>query len=142
MTTVGQILESKGRTVHQVGTDAMVLDALKLMAEANVGSVMVMDGETVAGIFTERQYARRVFLMGRAAPSTPVREVMEPDVIFVTPQDTVDECMALMSEKHIRHLPVMEGERLVGMVSIGDLMKTVIDEHKFHLDELVKYVSR
>ncbi|MFD0978932.1 CBS domain-containing protein [Tropicimonas aquimaris] len=142
MTTVGQILETKGRTVHQVGTDAMVLDALKLMAEANVGSVMVMDGETVAGIFTERQYARRVFLMGRAAPSTPVREVMEAKVIFVTPQDNVDACMALMSEKHIRHLPVMEGERLVGMVSIGDLMKTVIDEHKFHLDELVKYVSR
>ena len=142
MTSVKQILDRKGYDIHAVGSDAMVLDALKLMAEADVGSVMVMSGDRVEGIFTERQYARKVFLEGRTAPTTPVRDVMEAKVIYVRPEQDAEACMALMSEKRIRHLPVMDEGRLVGLVSVGDLMKTAIDEREFHIDQLVEYVSR
>jgi CBS domain-containing protein len=142
MTTVHQILDSKGHEVHAVAPDAMVLEALKLMAEADIGAVMVMDGDRVAGIFTERLYARKVFLEGRTAPTTPVRDVMKAEVIFVRPEQSAEACMALMTEKRIRHLPVMRDDRLVGLVSIGDLMKTAIDERQFHIDQLVEYVGR
>jgi CBS domain-containing protein len=140
MASVSQILDRKGRDVLTVRPEQMVLDALKSMAEADVGSVMVMSGDTVEGIFTERQYARKVFLMGKASPTTPVRDVMERDVIFVTPDQSVEACMALMTEKRIRHVPVLSDGRLVGMISIGDLMKSVIDEHKFNIEQLVQYV--
>lgn len=142
MTTVQQILDSKGHGVHAVATDAMVLEALKLMAEENIGSVMVMDGERVAGIFTERLYARKVFLEGRAAPTTPIRDVMNTEVPLVRPEQSADACMALMTDKRIRHLPVMQEDRLVGLISIGDLMKSAIDERQFHIDQLVEYVGR
>lgn len=142
MTTVQHILDQKGHKVHSVGPDAMVLDALKLMAEADCGSVMVMEGGRIAGIFTERQYARRVFLMGRASPVTPVRDVMEPEVICVAPEQSVDACMALMTEKRIRHLPVVKNDELWGMVSIGDLLKSTIADREFHIDQLVEYVRR
>ncbi|NDR57372.1 CBS domain-containing protein [Aliiruegeria sabulilitoris] len=141
MTTVEHILDSKGRGVFSVGLDAMVLDALKLMAEADIGSVMVMDGERIAGIFTERQYARRVFLAGRASPVTPVREVMEPDVICVRPGMSTEDCMALMSEKRLRHLPVVKDGELLGLVSIGDLLQSAIADREFHIDQLVEYVG-
>ncbi len=140
MTKINQILEQKGHEVATVGPDQMVLDALRLMADADIGSVMVVTGETVEGIFTERQYARNVFLAGRTSPSTPVRDVMEPDVIYVTSDQTVEACMALMTEKRIRHLPVIDDGRLVGLVSIGDLMKSIIDEHQFNIEQLVHYV--
>ena len=142
MTTVAQILDGKGHAVHTVGLDAMVLDALKLMAEADVGSVMVMDGGRIAGIFTERTYARRVFLAGRASPTTPVREVMEPEVICVSPEQNAEDCMALMTEKRIRHLPVVKDGELWGLVSIGDLLKSAIADREFHIDQLVEYVGR
>ncbi|SFB83112.1 CBS domain-containing protein [Tropicimonas isoalkanivorans] len=141
MANVSQILDRKGRDVLTIRPEQMVLDALKSMAEADVGSVMVMSGDAVEGIFTERQYARKVFLMGKASPTTPVRDVMERDVIFVAPDQSVEACMALMTEKRIRHLPVLSNGRLVGMISIGDLMKSVIDEHKFNIEQLVQYVQ-
>lgn len=142
MTTVRHILERKGPLVYAVTPDAMVIDALRLMAEKDIGWVMVMTGDKVDGIFTERQYARNVRLKGRSSPETPVRDVMEPNVIYVTPEQTTEACMALMAEKGIRHLPVMDHGRLVGMISFGDLMKAIIDEHKFDIDQLVQYVSR
>ncbi len=142
MTTVAQILDGKGHEVHTVGLHAMVLDALKLMAEADVGSVMVMEDGKIAGIFTERQYARRVFLAGRASPTTPVREVMEPKVICVSPEHNADACMALMTEKRIRHLPVVKDGAVWGLVSIGDLLKSAIADREFHIDQLVEYVGR
>ncbi|RYH06834.1 CBS domain-containing protein [Tropicimonas sp. IMCC6043] len=141
MTTVQHILDDKGHAVHTIAPDATVLDALKLMAEADVGSVVVMEGTRVVGIFTERQYARKVFLMGRASPTTQLREVMETEVICTHPSQNANACMAMMTEKRIRHLPVMEGGLLVGLISIGDLLKASIAEQKFHIDQMVEYVG-
>lgn len=141
MTTVQHILDSKGHAVHSIAPDATVLDALKLMAEADVGSVVVMEGTRVVGIFTERQYARKVFLMGRASPTTQVREVMDTEVVCTHPTQNTEACMALMTDKRIRHLPVMDQGLLVGLVSIGDLMKNAIAEREFHIEQLVEYVG-
>lgn len=141
MTTVQKILQKKGYEVYSVSPDDMVLDALKLMADKNIGAVLVMSGNDLVGLFTERQYTRNVFLKGRASPTTPVRDVMETDIIFVEPCESAENCMALITEKRIRHLPVMSDGKLVGLVSIGDIMKSMIDEHQFNIDQLVKYVS-
>lgn len=141
MTTVRHILERKGQDVYSVRPDQSVLDALKLMAEANIGSVMVMSGDKVEGIFTERLYARKVFLEGKAAPTTPVRDVMETDVISVQPEENAEACMALVTEKRVQHLPVMSEGRLVGLVSIGDLMKSLVDARESRINQLEDYVS-
>jgi CBS domain-containing protein len=111
------------------------------MAEADVGSVMVMSGDKVEGIFTERLYARKVFLEGKAAPTTPVRDVMEANVICVRPEQSTEACMALMTEERISHLPVMSEDRLVGLVSIGDLMKNLVDARESRIDQLEEYIS-
>ena len=140
MRLVQQILEIKGHQVIAVGADEMVIDALKLMKIKDVGAVLVMDGESLVGIFTERHYTRKVFLEGRASPTTSIRDVMETDVIFVEPDQTAEVCMALMTEKRIRHLPVLSDGIVVGIVSIGDLMRSVIEERQFDIDQLVQYV--
>lgn len=140
MTNVQQILERKGRELHSVRPDDTVLDAIKLMAKENVGAVLVMSGDALVGIFTERNYTREVFLKGKASPTTPVRDVMESDILYVGPDQTAEACMALMTEKRIRHLPVLSDRRLVGIVSIGDLMRSIIDERQFNIDQLVQYV--
>ena len=140
MRLVQQILEIKGHQVFAVGADEMVIDALKLMKIKDVGAVLVMDGESLVGIFTERHYTRKVFLEGRASPTTSIRDVMETDVIFVEPDQTAEVCMALMTEKRIRHLPVLSDGIVVGIVSIGDLMRSVIEERQFDIDQLVQYV--
>ena len=140
MTMVQQILEIKGHQVFAVGPDEMVIDALKLMKTKDVGAVLVMDGVSLVGIFTERHYTRKVFLEGRASPTTSIRDVMETDVIFVEPDQTAEVCMALMTEKRIRHLPVLSEGIVVGIVSIGDLMRSVIEERQFDIDQLVQYV--
>jgi len=140
MTTVGQILESKGREVYLVRPDDTVADALQLMADKNVGSVLVKDGDRVVGIFTERRYARAIFLKGRTSPTTLIREVMEKNVIYVEPHQSAEACIALMTSKKIRHLPVLSDGRLVGIISIGDLMKTVIAEREFNIEQLVLYI--
>lgn len=140
MAWVRDILAAKGRDVHSVGPDDMVLDALKLMATRDIGAVLVTEGESLVGIFTERQYARDVFLKGRASPETPVRDVMAADVISVSPDQSVDDCMALMANLRIRHLPVLSENRLVGVISIGDLVKSIIGDREFDIDQLVKYI--
>lgn len=144
MTTVAQILKTKPeRSVHTIGPDASVLEALRAMAEKNVGALVVVDGAGhVVGIVSERDYARKMILLDRASRDTPVRSIMSSPVMYVRPQRTSDECMALMTENRLRHLPVLdEGERLVGLVSIGDLVKDIISEQQFIIEQLELYVS-
>ncbi len=141
MATVGQILETKGHEVYCVRPDETVADALRVMADKNVGSVLVKEGDRLVGIFTERLYARRVFLEGRTSPTTLVRDVMRKDVIYVEPGQTAEACMALMTDKKIRHLPVLRDESLVGIISIGDLMRSAIADREFDIEQLVRYVG-
>jgi CBS domain-containing protein len=140
MATVQQLLDSKGHEVYFVRPDDTVLDALEMMEDKNVGAVLVKDGERLVGIFTERQYARKVFLKGRSSPKTLVREVMETDVICVGPEQTAEACMALMTEKRVRHLPVLRDEHLLGLISIGDLVKSIIDDREFTIEQLEHFI--
>lgn len=140
MATVNKILESKGRDVHAARPDDMVIEALRLMKTRDIGAVLVMDGTALVGIFTERHYTRNVFLEGKSSPSTRVGSVMEKEVVVVTPEQTAEACMALMAKRHIRHLPVARDGRIVGLVSMGDLMRSMIDEREFDIDQLVSYV--
>ena len=142
MKTVNELLKTKpDRTVHAIAPDAPVLDAVKLMAEKRIGALLAMEGERVVGIVTERDYARKVVLKGRSSKETPVRDIMTSAVMYVRPDQSSEECMVLMTEKRLRHLPVMDGDRLVGMVSIGDLVKEVISEQKFLIEQLQHYIS-
>src|SRR5215469_1085279 len=143
MATAGGVLASKAdRTIHTITPEASVFDALKLMAEKNVGALLVMSrGELPVGIFTERDYARKIILMARASKETSVRDVMTSPVMYVSPDRTSEECMALMTEHRLRHLPVMDGGKLIGLISIGDLVKDVISEQKFIIQQLERYIS-
>jgi CBS domain-containing protein len=139
MATIRQLLNQKGGKVCSIGPDATVFDAVAKMAENNIGSLTVMDSEALIGIITERRYARNVVLKGKTSPSTPVWEIMERDVVTVGPEQSVEECMALMTERHVRHLPVVEGEKVIGIVSMGDLVKSTIDDQKLAIDQLHHY---
>ncbi|HQQ71446.1 MAG TPA: CBS domain-containing protein [Alicycliphilus sp.] len=142
MTTVAEIIKSKPEgKVHSVKPTDTVLSALKLMADQRIGAVMVMEGDRIAGIFTERDYARKVVLLGRASIDTPISEVMTSAVRFVHPNNSAEQCMALMTENRLRHLPVVEGERVVGLVSIGDLVKSVISAQQFIITEMERYIT-
>ena len=138
--TVRHLLEQKGRNVWMIRPDATVFDALAKMAEKDVGSLVVMDGEKLVGIVTERHYSRNVILKGKKSPTTVVSDIMERDVIHVRPEQSVELCMALMTEKRVRHLPVLEGQTVVGIISIGDLLKSIISKQKFVIDELEHYI--
>lgn len=140
MTTVQQLLGMKGLEIVSVSPNDTVFDAIKKMADNNVGAVVVVEGGRLVGIFTERQYARKVILKGRSSPTTPTRDVMETEVICARPEQTVEECMAVMTDKRVRHLPVIENENLAGIVSIGDLVKSKIADQEFIIDRLVEYV--
>jgi len=140
-TKVARLLETKGSNVWTIAPDALVYDALQTMAEKEVGALIVTEGRRVVGIFSERDYARRVILAGRSSRTSPVREMMTTRVLFVSPDDTVDDCMGLMTKKHVRHLPVMEGDRLVGVISIGDVVKAIMSDQRFTIEELEKYIS-
>ena len=140
MTTVRQLLNEKGHNVFTVAPDETVFDAIRKMAEENIGSLVVCDDTKPIGIITERHYARNVFLKGRASPSTRVRDVMETQVLFARPDHTVDECMAVMSNKRVRHLPVIDQEKLIGIISIGDLVKNIISDQKFTIDQLIHFI--
>lgn len=140
METVRQVLDRSQAGVIDVAPDATVLDALQLMAERDIGSVLVVENGSLAGILTERHYARNVILQGRQSASTLVRDVMSRKLYPVAPDQKVSECMALMTEHQIRHLPVMDGEQLVGIVSIGDLVKSTIAEQAETIDELTRYI--
>jgi CBS domain-containing protein len=140
MTIVRQLLADKGRAIYAVEPQAPVLEAIRLMAERHVGALLVMTGEALAGIISERDYARKVILMGRSSADTPVRDIMSSPVITVSPDTTVQTCMQLMTEKRVRHLPVADGGRIVGMVSIGDLVKAVMAEQQQHIEQLENYI--
>ena len=142
MKTVAQILQSKpNQAVHALGPAASVYEAVRLMADKNVGALLVMDGGKVVGIVSERDYARKVVLMARSSKDTPLRDIMSSPVMYVNPRQTTNECMAVMSENRLRHLPVMDGDRLVGLVSIGDLVKATISEQQFIIEQLEHYIS-
>ena len=142
MTAVADILKSKSdNTVHAIAPGDSVLDALQRMAEKRIGALLVMEGETIVGIVTERDYARKIALLGRTSAATLVRDVMTSDVMYVRPTQTSRECMALMTENRVRHLPVVDGARLVGLISIGDLVKDIISEQQFIIEQLEHYIT-
>lgn len=141
MTTVQQLLDEKGRSVWSIHPDDSVFDAIQMMANKDVGSLVVIENDKPVGIFTERLYARNVFLKGRSSPETQVRDIMRTRVVYARPGQTVEECMAVMTEKRVRHLPVLEDARLVGIVSIGDLVKSIIAKQKFTIEQLEHYIS-
>jgi len=139
-TTIRQMLQ--GRTdVFKASPDTTVLDALRLMAEKNVGALVVVSGDSLVGIFSERDYARKVILEGRASRDTKVSEIMTSKVVTIDPGRTAGECMALMTEKRFRHLPVLENGRLVGVISIGDVVRAVVDEQRFTIEQLEGYIA-
>ena len=140
MRTVRQVLESKNPEVHAVGPDAPVIDALRLMAQKGIGAVLVMEGRQLIGILSERDYARKVVLHERSSASTPVTEIMTSEVVAVPPEAGVKACLQILTDHRIRHLPVMEDGQIVGVVSIGDLVKAVIDEQRRELDQLQHYI--
>jgi CBS domain-containing protein len=141
MSTVAQILLSKpSQAVHTVPPEATVREAIELMARQRIGSLLIVEGTRILGIFTERDYAHKVEVRGRTSTGTPIREVMTPDVMFVTPATTTQECMALMTDKRLRHLPVMDKGALVGLISIGDLVKEIISEQQFVIAQLESYI--
>lgn len=141
MYIVRHCLQTKGNDVYSIHPEASVYEALRMMAEKDIGALLVMEAEKVVGIFSERDYARKVILHGKSSKETPVREVMTSRVVFVRPDQSLDECMALMTNKRIRHLPVLEGERVVGVISIGDVVKEIIAEQEFVIEQLANYIS-
>lgn len=140
MKTVRQLLESKGSQVISVAPDAPVFQALEVMAEKGIGAVLVLQSGRLVGIVSERDYARKVILQGKSSRDTPVRDIMTERVVYARPDQTVPQCMALMTDKRIRHLPVMEGDRLLGVLSIGDLVKETISEQEFIIRQLENYI--
>jgi CBS domain-containing protein len=142
MKTVAQLLKLKPDGAISIRPDAPVLDALKLLADKGVGAVLVMDGARLVGIVSERDYARKVELKGKSSSTTPVSEIMTKEVIFVTPNQTNEDCMALMTGKHLRHLPVIDDGRVIGVLSIGDLVKDAISEQQFIIEQLEHYIHR
>ena len=141
MKTVQDVLRQKGQKIWSVGPDTTVYHALELMAEKEIGAVLVLEGKRPVGIFTERDYARQVVLKGKASKDTPVNDVMTCRVVFVRPEQNIEECMALMTDKRVRHLPVLEGSDLVGILSIGDVVKAVISEKQFIIEQLENYIT-
>jgi CBS domain-containing protein len=140
MTLLSQLLDSKGHAVHAVAPGASVIDAVRAMADNHVGALLVMEGPQLAGIVSERDYARKVVLMGRSSSTTAVRDIMTSPVVTLSPDSTVDDAMRLMTDHRIRHLPVVAAGRVLGVVSIGDLVKSVIEEQRHTIDELHSYI--
>jgi CBS domain-containing protein len=142
MKRVAQILRSKSdQAVYTVAPTVSVFDALKLMAEKNIGALLIVEGETIVGMLSERDYARKVILMGRSSKDTPIRDIMTSPVLYVSPRQSTEECMALMTESRLRHLPVLDDGELVGLISIGDLVKDIISEQSFVIEQLQYYIS-
>ena len=140
MNTVRGLLETKGYTVHAIGPEATVREALERMARANVGALVVTSGDKLLGILSERDYARKVVLHGRHSNETFVREIMTADPVYVEPSQPIELCMALMTDRRVRHLPVLQDGRLIGVISIGDVVKAIIDEQKFEIQQLEQYI--
>ncbi|MEX2525118.1 MAG: CBS domain-containing protein [Gammaproteobacteria bacterium] len=141
MKKILELLQNKGGDIWSVTPDTSVLDAIKMMAEKGIGALMVLDGGKPVGIISERDYARKVILMGRSSENTPVSEIMSSSLIFADTEQSVEDCMALMTDHRIRHLPVLDNNELVGVISIGDLVKTIIDEQQFMIKQLETYIA-
>jgi CBS domain-containing protein len=142
MKSAADVLKTKAdQAVYTITPDDTVFDAVKLMADRNIGALLVFEGSELAGMITERDYARKIALMSRSSQETPVREIMTSAVMYVRPDQTSEECMALMTETRVRHLPVMDGPKLLGVISIGDLVKDIISEQKFIIEQLEHYIS-
>jgi CBS domain-containing protein len=141
MNTIGQLLESKGKDIWSIVPNATVFEALRIMAQNNVGALLVIDKGKLVGIFSERDYARKVILEGKSSKDTAVGELMTKDVYYIDPKNTLHESMAVMTARHIRHMPVLDKDRLVGMVTLGDVVKQIIAEQEFTIRELEKYIS-
>ena len=141
MTTVRSVLQTKDNTIWSIAPDALVFDALKIMADKNVGALLVTQKEKVVGIFSERDYARKIVLKGESSHTTAIKDVMTSGVLSVNPEQSIDECMTLMTNKHIRHLPVLENGKLIGLVSIGDVVKAIISEHEYTIKQLENYIT-
>jgi CBS domain-containing protein len=142
MTYVSHLLDRKGRAMYSIEPEDPVLEAIQLMADHHVGALLVMRGEELVGIVSERDYARKVILMGRSSAETPVWQIMSSPVLSVSPRHSVQDCMELMTEHRVRHLPVLEGGRVIGIVSIGDLVKAVIQDQKETIEQLESYIHR
>ncbi|MGH8559998.1 MAG: CBS domain-containing protein [Methylococcales bacterium] len=141
MNTVKQVLKVKGDAVFSISPESPVYEALTVMAEYEIGALVVVKDERPVGIFSERDYARKVMLKGKSSKSITVGELMVRDIYYVSPEDSLDECMVIMTEKRIRHIPVLEDNRLVGLISIGDVVKQIISEQEFRIRELEKYIQ-
>jgi CBS domain-containing protein len=141
MKTVRDLLDDKGYEIFSLAPDDTVYDAIELMAERGVGALLVLDGAKLVGIVSERDYARKVILQGRRSQDTPVSDIMTTKVICVSQERTVDECMALMTDRRIRHLPVIEGGEVIGVISIGDVVRAVIREKQFLIEQLERYIA-
>jgi CBS domain-containing protein len=142
MTTIRQLLQEKGGDVSTIVSKATVFEAIKTMADQNIGALVVIEADRVVGLITERIYAREVVLKGRTSPATPVGEVMDTSLTYAKPEQSVEECMAVMTQTRLRHLPVMDHGRLIGLISMGDLVKSIIGHREFMIEQLVHYIQR
>jgi CBS domain-containing protein len=140
MITVRSLLQAKGHAVWTIAPDSSVYQALRAMADKNVGALLVVEGSELVGVVSERDYARKVVLKGRSSVDTPIRDIMTTEVVSVRPDQTVEECMALMTDKRTRHLPVVDDGRLIGVISIGDVVKSIITEQGFMIEQLTSYI--
>jgi len=139
--SIGEILSHKGNQVWSISPDAMVYDAIQMMSDKNIGALLVTQGDKLVGILTERDYTRKIALKGKSSKQTPVREILSGEVIHVSPHHTVEECMRLMTDHRVRHLPVLEGDKLAGIVSIGDLVNWIISAQSHTINQLQTYIS-
>ena len=140
MVTAAQLLKHKGRVIHSVDPESPVLEAIRIMAEHGVGALLVMQGAQLLGVVSERDYARKVILLGRSSSETPVWQIMSAPVLTVAPEQTVRECMRIMTDKRVRHLPVVDKERVIGVLSIGDLVRAVVEEQQQTIEQLEHYI--
>lgn len=141
MTLINDVLKTKGHDIWSIRSDASVFDALKLMANKEIGALLVIDDANLVGVISERDYARKVVLKGRSAENTHVKDIMSPNVVSIQTGQDVKACMTLMTDKRIRHLPVMDGSAILGVVSIGDLVKSIINEQRFVIEQLERYIT-
>lgn len=141
MATVKQLLQGKGHEVWSIDPEASVYDAVELMADKEIGALVVLEGDSLVGVLSERDYARKVDLQGRTSRDTKIKEIMTSRVAYARPEQTVEECMAMMTDKRVRHLPVVEGDKLLGIISIGDLVKAIIEEQQHVIKQLEQYIS-
>jgi len=142
MITIRHLLDTKGYKIWSINPDATVYEAIELLAEKDIGAVLVMDDDKLIGILSERDYARRLILKGRMSQATEVRLIMTSDVITLKPDNTLEECMALMTQKHVRHIPILEDDKVIGVISIGDAVNATIANQEFLIEQLEKYIQQ